>query len=116
MRWVQHAAIRPHRCAVIPYVANSNAKAGFFDTGNDFRDQDHCYVSVEAVEEMARQIGWQPSTVTAPLQAKIVAKDERIADLEAELEEAEKFKDAAEYTLGRFETKIRNKPGRKAAA
>lgn len=116
MRWVQHAAIRPHHCAVIPYVANSNARAGFFDTGNDFRDQDHCYISVEAVQEMARLIGWQPSTVLKPLEAKVAARDERIAELEAEVAEHEKFRDAAEYTLEKFGSKVRNKPGRKVAA
>lgn len=60
MRFVSQATIRPHRCAVIPFIGSTHAK-GFIDTGaemgvGNFRE--HVYVSVVAVEEMARMLGW----------------------------------------------------------
>lgn len=82
MRWVPHAAVRPHRCAVVPFIGNSTAKNGFIDTGMDLPGWDpHVYVSVEAVEEMARMIGWQPAHVQA-------GHKQRAADITARLEEA----------------------------
>jgi hypothetical protein len=115
MRFVQHPAIRPHRCAVLPIMGAHNSR-GFIDSGQDSRADDHIYVSVEAVEQMARFIGWEQSTGRTQAEAKVKAKDERIAELETEVEELERFRDAAEYTLGSFGAKVRNKPGRKAAA
>lgn len=114
MRWVQQATLRPHHCAAIPFVGNSNAKKGFFDTGQDLPGWDpHVYVSVEAVEEMARLIGWQPAHVGQQNTAVLEEKDREIALLREQLEEADRFAEAAEYTLGRFGEKVRNKPGRK---
>lgn len=82
MRWVQHAAIRPHRCGVIPFVGNATAKQGFIDTGVDLPGWDpHVYVSVEAVQEMARMIGWQPAHIQA-------GQKECTADLQVKLEQA----------------------------
>lgn len=82
MRWVPHAAMRPHTCAAIPFIGNSNAKRGFFDTGRDLPGWDpHVYISWEAAEEMARQMGWQPNHVQQGQQAKVAA-------LQAELEES----------------------------
>jgi hypothetical protein len=116
MRFVQHPAIRPHKCAVLPVMGSHNSR-GFIDTGQDMRDPDsHVYISVEALELMATQYGWQPSAATAPLKAKIEALEKQISDLKAEVAEAEKFAQAAEYTLGKFGTKVQKKPGRKVAA
>lgn len=86
MRWVQQASIRPHRCSVIPFVGNTNAVKGFFDTGVDARELDRVYVSVQAVEEMARRIGWTPAHESRSLQGDLDAERERTAELEAELE------------------------------
>jgi hypothetical protein len=67
---------------VIPFVGNSNAKKGFIDTGTDLSGWDpHVYVSVEAVEEMARMIGWQPAHVQQ-------GTKERAAVVQADLESA----------------------------
>ena len=82
MRLVAHAAIRPHRCAVIPFIANSNTAEGFIDTGYDLPGWDpHVYVSVQAVKEMARLIGWGPQ-LTDPEPARLKA---RVAELEAQV-------------------------------
>jgi hypothetical protein len=109
-----HAAIRPNRCAVIPFIGNHNAKAGFFDTGQDMRGDDHVYISVEAVEDMARAMGWGPKDVV--LAARVERQEKEIADLKVQVAEADRFAEAAEYTLERFGSKVRAKPGRKAAA
>lgn len=86
MRWVQHAAIRPHRCAVVPFVGNATAKKGFIDTGVDLPGWDpHVYVSVEAVEEMARMIGWQPQHVQAGVRERLAEKDAEIETLRADV-------------------------------
>jgi hypothetical protein len=48
MRWVAQAASRPHRCAAIPFIGNSNAKEGFIDTGQILHGWDpYVYLSVE---------------------------------------------------------------------
>lgn len=98
LRWVQQASVRPHRCAVIPFIGNSNARKGFFDTGVDLPFNgpvsagDRVYVSVEAVEEMARRLGWSPAHTGAQLQKELDAEKQEnarqgeiIADLEAQL-------------------------------
>jgi hypothetical protein len=101
MRWVAHAAIRPHRCAVIPFVGNSNASGGFIDTGMTLPGWDpHVYISVEAVKEMARMIGWQPAQVQKTHDARLAGKDDRIAALEAEIAENRRVVDAARLLAG----------------
>jgi hypothetical protein len=112
VRWVQQPAMRPHHCAVFPQVAGSNSRRGFFDTGNDFRERDHCYISVEAVEHLASSIGWQPSSAFAPLTATINKQAGELEHLKQKLAEAEKFREAAEYTMNSMGQKVRNKPGR----
>jgi hypothetical protein len=80
VRLVQHAALPPHRCAVVPFIGNSSAKRGFVDTGMDLPGRDpHVYVSVDAVEQMARMVGWQPAFVLDDFRRQI-------ADLKGELE------------------------------
>lgn len=86
MRWVPQAAMRPHRCAVIPFIGNSSAKKGFIDTGSDLPGWDpHVYVSVEAVEEMARMIGWQPAHVHSGHKDRLAEKDAMIESLKGEV-------------------------------
>lgn len=88
MRWVQHAVSRPMRCAVVPFIGNSNAKKGFIDTGQDLHGWDpHVYVSVEAVEEMARFIGWQPAHVQQGIKAQLAERDAELESLRAQVSE-----------------------------
>ena len=117
MRWVQQAVINPHRCAVIPFIGNSNSQKGFIDAGHDLPGWDpHVYVSVEAVEEMARLIGWQPAGSLQLKDTEIGRLERKVAELEEQVREADRFAEAAEYTLGRFGQHVRNKPGRKPKA
>jgi hypothetical protein len=110
VRLVQQANIRPHRCAVIPFMGNSNS-AGFIDTGNDL-DLEHVYVSYEAVCEMAGMLGWAGPSALKQRDAQIASLQARVDQLQAEVEEADKFAEAAEYTLGKFGQKVQRKPGR----
>lgn len=57
MRWVETCAIKPNRCAAIPFVGGNDPE-GYIDTGSEMDGFDnHCYVSVKAVNEMATLIG-----------------------------------------------------------
>ena len=56
MRWVATPASRPHHCAAVPFIARD--EEGFIDTGSELPGYDnHVYVSVKAVREMARMVG-----------------------------------------------------------
>lgn len=57
MRWVPTAAVRPARCAAIPFIGG-NDELGYIDTGSELDGFDnHVYISVRAVHEMANMIG-----------------------------------------------------------
>lgn len=56
LRFVQSAVCRPNKCAAIPFIGQSHPK-GFIDTGTTYWGE-RVYLSVVAVEEMARMIGW----------------------------------------------------------
>jgi hypothetical protein len=119
LQWMPNAPLRPHRCAVIPFIGSSTTKKGFIDTKQDLghRDaKDHVYISVEAVEQMAAMVGWIPKNALAVAETRLKTRDDRIAELEAELAEAKRFREAAEYTLNQFGAQVRNKPGRKPRA
>jgi len=101
MRLVPHAAQRPHRCAVIPFLSNHNSR-GFFDTGMDLPGWDpHVYVSVEAVEQMATMLGWAPKEANEValrkvdnLNAQIADRDDQIKVLREQLDAVETLRNA----------------------
>jgi hypothetical protein len=111
MRHVDQAVVRPFRCAVIPYLGNKNALGGFIDTGQSL-DREHVYISLEAAVELAKFIGWTGPSAVKAKDDEIVALRSRIEQLEAEVREADKFAESAEYTLARFGQKVQRKPGR----
>ena len=96
MRIVDRALIKPSRCAVLPYIGTDHER-GFVDTGSEIPGKGdqwdwHVYVSVVAVEEMARLIGG------GGVKDMHNAHD-RIAQLEAELEQARDDLAKAELVL-----------------
>lgn len=109
MFWVDAAERSPFHCC----VTGSN-EGPLIDTGNTLHGYDHrVYLSATGVARVAEFAGW-----TSP--AARVVLDERIAELEREnevlrqeVQEADRFAEAAEYTLGRFGQRVRQKPGRK---
>jgi ABC-type Zn uptake system ZnuABC Zn-binding protein ZnuA len=79
--------VRPHHCAVFPQLG-ANHKEGYFDTGNDLNAIDpHVYVSVVAVKEMAKQLGYVPPEDHSVALAQRDAALSRIETLEQELQE-----------------------------
>lgn len=100
MRWVQSPAIRPHRCAAIPFI--SQDPKGFVDTGTDLMGWDpHVYLSVTAVEQAARLIGWVPSGAIFQaeqakdrLKAQLDEKDRLIEELTRQMDAMEIVKRA----------------------
>lgn len=90
MRWVDQAITRPFRCAVVPYVGNGSGHS-FIDTGQDL-DLEHVYISDVAAEAIAQMAGWVPGYQFQQAEAQIAELNERIDALEAELAEADDFK------------------------
>lgn len=90
MRFVTQATIRPHRCAVIPFIGSTHAK-GFIDTGaemgvGNFRE--HVYVSIVAVEEMARMIRWCSPAERRSLE---ITRDDALKQLQRMREERDEL-------------------------
>jgi hypothetical protein len=111
VRFVDQATLPPHRCAVVPYVGNANALSGFIDTGMEL-DREHVYISVaEAGTAIARAIGWSPPNVVRALEAENAQLLKRVEELEAEVAEADKFKESIDY-IGRGPMKPYKKSGR----
>lgn len=111
-RIVPTADIRPHHCVVFPQLGSSH-RDGYFDTGNEIVAIDpHAYVSVHAVKVLAAELGW-----IGPDQ--IAEKDDRIAQLEAEVAQETARADKAEAIIQAVDViesadfRARKKAGRK---
>ena len=105
VRWVQQAAVRPHRCALNPIIGNSNSQKGFLDFGTDLGGMgshpgDHVYVSVLMGEVIAEHLGWSAPATVAANKAALERATARIADLQSQLEESQRTVDAV-HTLKR---------------
>lgn len=112
MRFVERADARPNLCVVLPHLGASHHK-GYIDPGNDLTCIDpHPYVSVQAVEEMNKVLGWPTQQQHADAIAELERALARVDDLEAQLAEADRFAESVKWTLGRFGEEVRNKPGR----
>jgi hypothetical protein len=94
VRWVQTAVTAPHRCAAVPFIGHTSTK-GFIDTGSEMSGFDqHVYISVDAVEQMAAIIDWSPPAAVAALQELCALQLRRIEQLEEQLVEANQVADA----------------------
>lgn len=115
MRIVPQAVTRPHHCAMYPHLGSAHRK-GYFDVGSELPGFDnHGYVSVEFVESAARHLKWVSADEVKTLTDEIGRLERECADLREQLREADQFAEAAEYTLNHFNTKVKQKPGRKPA-
>lgn len=111
MRLVETAVIRPNRCAVIPFIA-SNDEEGFIDTGSEMNGYDqHIYVSVKAVKEMARLIGWQSPGDFNRMVTEANKNARRVEELAAERDALQQKFDAIDV-LTSADFRARNKAGR----
>lgn len=112
MRLVEHAACRPHHCAILPYVGNSNVRRFFVDTGTELQGFDnHIYLSDVGVEAAAQLIGYPSLSEIGQLKRQLDEALERAETAEAERDELQK-KFAAIDVLASADFRARNKPGR----
>lgn len=115
MRRVDQAEIRPHYCAVLPHLGQAHRK-GYFDTGNEVTAIDpHIYVSVEAVEVMARELGWVGPEEHAAVLDRVAALEAELAQEQARAGELQATFDAIDVLESKG-FRARKKPGRPAKA
>lgn len=111
MRLVERALTRPMHCAVFPTLGASHSK-GYIDPGTELPGFDnHVYVSVEAVEQMAQLIGHPSRESHADALQRVAELEQKVADLETDLREADKFAEAVDVLESR-DFRARRKPGR----
>ena len=118
MRFVERALTKPSRCAVLPSIPGTHP-AGFIDTGSELPGKGdqwdcHVYVSLVALREMNKVMGWDPEAVPT-LQARIrelehelTAEQNRNTELEAVLDSIDVLEGAdfrARRKTGRPKTK-----------
>lgn len=86
MQWVPVPARQPQRCCLLPTIAGFHPKG--FIQGTELFGGDTAYVSIEAVEQVARSMGWAPDAERVRQMEKIRAeRDEARAQIK-ELEQA----------------------------
>jgi RIO-like serine/threonine protein kinase len=117
LRFVESAPIYPSRCAVLPQIGANHPK-GYIDTQSEIVSSgkdSHVYVSVVAVEEMARKLKWHSPETVDELERTLESYKHRVAQLEDEVDGLNKDFDAIEQLQSRG-YQARRKPGRKPAS
>jgi hypothetical protein len=107
---VQQAVERPFRCAILPFIGNSNA-SGWIDTGQRL-ELEKIYVSFEGAAVLGDLIGWVPKSHVRAHEQENASLKARIEQLEAELQEADKFREAVNYLSKDGQMKPYAKSGR----
>lgn len=118
MRYVERLHIRPMHCLAIPFLGANHPK-GYVDFGVELTGFDnHVAISVEAMQQAARDVP-QCGLVSKEFLTLALAESKALKreneDLKEQLAEADKFAEAAEWTLRHFDTRVQQKPGRKPA-
>lgn len=115
MQIVDRPEVYPGHCIV---NLSSEDAGGFIDTLLTPAAVDpRVYVSRQAVIDMGRLFGFPTPEETQALSEALESATKHVDQLEAELAEADRYAEAAEYTLKATfgsDQKIRAKPGRKA--
>lgn len=109
LRWVATAVRRPHRCAAIPFIGMNHA-GGYIDTGTEYEGE-RVYISVAAVCEMAKMIGWCSPAGRDEMTRARDALQARVDELERELDSKTRALDAID-ALESHDYRVRRKPGR----
>jgi len=113
LRIVRSAEIRPQKCVFYPQIGNTHPK-GYIDTGMDMLGVDpHAYISIQAVEDIARELKYLTPADHEALSRQLVEANEKIMALEQELNEASNVLDAID-AIESVGFRARKKPGRKA--
>lgn len=112
---VQTAQLPPHHCAVIPFMANSNA-SGWIDTKHDLPcpcgNAEHVYVSFEGAAELSKMIGWVPKSHVRAREQENASLKAELEQVKAELQEAEQQLTAIDYLSKHGQMKAYAKAGR----
>jgi hypothetical protein len=85
VHFVEVAAFRPQRCAVVPFIGAHHPN-GFIDTGNEL-DGNRIYISLVGLAEMARVARIIPPAVP-DLSEDLARAHALVEQLEAELEDS----------------------------
>lgn len=107
MRWIESLPFGALGCSVFPQIGRDDE--GFFDTGNELIDR--VFVSVTAVKEMARTIGWVPPGKLEEQSDEIHRLELQVQSLQDELNELDGFRSAVDV-MESHGYRARKKPGR----
>lgn len=109
MRLVQNAVRLPHRCAVVPFIGQ-NHPDGFIDTECDL-DGLRVYISVVGAREIAKVIRYVPAAAVVAAEDRVAGLEAELAQTRAELATAERELEAVHVLESKGYTS-RKKPGR----
>lgn len=117
MRFVEQALTKPSRCAVLPSIPGTHPE-GFIDTGSELPGKGdqwdcHVYVSVVALRELNRVMGWHPEQVEV-LEARVAELEHQLTETENRLTEADAVLDSIDALESR-DFRARRKTGRPPA-
>lgn len=112
MRIVERPAIRPMRCAVLPYVGATHP-GSFIDSGSELIGgfDNRVYISDVAVGEMARMYGYVSRGEHRSALARVAELEAELEAARAEIVELERFQQAIDVIESR-DFRSRKKPGR----
>lgn len=111
MRFVDKAPGKPGTCAVFPQFGGQHVR-GYIATGTVLPGWDpEIVISVQAVEEMVRQLGWPTVQEHADAVAELERALARVEHLEADLTEANRIVDAID-AIESADFRARKKAGR----
>lgn len=110
MHIIEKATYPPGYCAI-----STSPDGPFFDTGTNLPGLNpRVYLAVSAVEQLARErLGMVSKEHVAVLAAEVAALHSSSEALLERIAEAERFEEAARYTLEKFGQEVRHKPGRR---
>jgi hypothetical protein len=109
--------MRPLHCAIFPHLGARHPK-GYVQTGSKIGIDDNAvYLSIEGLEQVALKfLDVVRRDELREVQERVAELERRNLDLQEQVREADRFAEAAEYTLGRFGSKVQKKPGRRPQA
>jgi hypothetical protein len=103
MQWVPYPVQIPHQCWFLPAV--NGAEGDGYIEGLEV-DGLRAYISVEAVKQIATQMGWAPAAKASDTRLDLLREQKaeltaRVAELEAALDAVNVLKRSREFTEAR---------------
>jgi hypothetical protein len=114
VRFVDSCRLKPQKCVVLPQVGGSHQE-GYIDSGMEIPGWDnHAYVSVVAVREMVKFLGWPTPDEHLALKAELEQAREELAKARDREATIAKLEADVEWSLRYFGGRLQKKPGRPA--